>query len=365
MKRKRPKFINNIIKKKHLNMLAEYRDETLRPHPVLHSLFLEVTVDCNEHCRHCGSRCGDFKNEKPLELEEYKKLLDEIKEDFDMSNLRICITGGEPLLYKDFFTLTAYVNQLGFHWGITTNGTLITKEIAEKLKANGMRTVSVSVDGLEDTHDWFRQVPGSFQKTMEGIGNLLEVGFSHVQITTVVHHKNYQELEAMYELFSKTGVRSWRVINVEPIGRAKDNPELMLTKEEYQGMIRFIKEHRHKGSMEVTYGCSHYLGIPMERTVRKWYFLCNAGVYTASIDNCGDMRACLDIERRPELVEGNIRKDRFKDVWQNGYRIYRSDFRKCGKCEKCREYKYCAGDSFHTWNFDTMEPNLCMRDMLK
>lgn len=363
---KQPEFLRNIIKEKHLNMLAEYRDETLRPHPVLRSLFFEVTVECNEHCRHCGSNCGEFHNENPMKIEEYKKLLDEIKEDFDISNLQLCITGGEPLLYKDLWELTAYAKKLGFRWGMTSNGVLITKEVAHKLAECGMGTISISVDGLEETHDWFRQVPGSFQKTMDGIRNLLEENaFRHVQITTVVHHRNYNELEEMYHLFSETGVRSWRVINIEPIGRAKDNPELMLTKEEYQGLIHFIEKHRYLGEMEVTYGCSHFLGIKHEREVRKWYFLCNAGVYTASIDNRGDMRACLDIERRPELIEGNVRKDRFKDIWEKGYQIYRSDYRKCGKCEKCEDYKYCVGDAFHTWNFDKMEPNLCMRDMLK
>lgn len=358
--------LSNFVKKKHMRALAEYRDETLRPCAQLRSLFLELTVLCNEHCRHCGSQCGDVFNEKPLSLEEYKKILDDVKRDFDITKLRLCVTGGEPLLYPDFFELMEYAHKLGYTWGMTTNGTLITKETAEGLKKVGMCTISVSVDGLKETHDWFRESPGSYEKTMAGIQNLLAVnGFKHVQITTVVHHKNYSELEEMYDIFSKTGVRSWRVINIEPIGRAKDNPDLMLTRDEYKGLIDFIEKHRFKGPMQVSYGCSHYLGVEHEREVRKWYFLCNAGVYVASIMNNGNITACLDIERRPELVQGNIRTDSLKDVWENRFEIYRNDYRKTGKCAKCKNYRFCAGDSFHTWNFDKMEPNICMYEMLK
>lgn len=357
--------LKKSTKKKHLKELARYRDEVLRPNPVLRSLFLELTIACNEHCRHCGSKCGDVTNDRPMELEEWKKILDDVKRDFDISKMRLCVTGGEPLLYKDFFELMEYASSLGYKWGMTSNGTLITKEVAANLAKTHMSTISVSVDGLRDTHDWFRESPGSYDRTMEGIDNLLETGaFKHVQITTVVHHRNYHELEEMYNIFSKTGVKSWRVINIEPIGRAKDNPELMLTKEEYRGLIDFINEHRFKGKMQVSYGCSHYLGVNLERELRRWYFLCNAGVYVASIMNNGNITACLDIERRPELVQGNIRTDRLKDIWEGKFEIFRTDYRKIGQCAGCKQYKYCAGDSFHTWNFDRMEPDLCMYKML-
>lgn len=358
--------VSNYIKKKNLKELAQYRDEVLRPHPVLRSFFIEMTSNCNEHCRHCGSRCGDSKEENALSTDEIKKLLTEIKEDFDISNLRLNITGGEPLLRPDFFEIMDYAKELGFKWGMTSNGTLITPEVADKLCLAGMKSISISLDGLEETHDWFRQTPGGYKKAVEGIHNLLNAGkIGHVQITTVVHKKNYDELEKMYAVFSTIGVRSWRVINIEPIGRAKDDPELMLTNEQLRGMFDFIEKHRFMGPMEVTYGCSHYLGIKHEKESRPWYFLCNAGVYTASVMYNGDVTACLDIERRPELIQGNIRKTSLKSIWENGFKIYRSDYRKCGKCAECKEYKFCAGDSFHTWDFDNMRPNICMKEILE
>jgi radical SAM protein with 4Fe4S-binding SPASM domain len=275
------------------------------------------------------------------------------------------VTGGEPLLRQDFFEIMKYARELGFRWGMTSNGTLITPETAHQLHEAGMQTISVSVDGLQESHDWFRKSVGSYERTMQGIDALLrEGGFRHIQITTVVHHKNIHELEMMYHRFSQLGVRSWRVINIEPIGRAKEQPELLLTADEYCKLFDFIAEYRTKGKMTVSYGCSHYLGPELEREVRRWYFLCNAGVYTASVMYNGDIGACLDIERRPELVQGNIRRDRLKDVWEQQFRIFREDYRKTGKCKRCKDYTFCAGDSFHTWNFDTMQPNVCMKGIL-
>ena len=299
-----------------------------------------------------------------LTKEEIFQILNQVKRDFDISHLRLCVTGGEPLLRPEFFEIMDRAYQMGFAWGMTSNGTLITKEVAAKLKRTGLRTVSISVDGLKENHEWFRQSPGSYEKTIEGIKNLIEVNISHVQITTVIYHKNINELDAMYEEFKKVGVRSWRVINIEPIGRAKENSDLMLSKDEYIRMFDFIRDKRFEDKMEVTYGCSHFLGTDMEREIRKWYFLCNAGVYTASIMYNGDIGGCLDIERRPELIQGNIRRDNLKEVWENKFENFRNDYRKTGKCSSCPEYEFCAGDSFHTWNFDTMEPNLCFKGIL-
>ena len=357
--------LSTSTKNTHMEQLADYRENTLRKKPELRSLFIEMTGKCNEHCRHCGSNCGDFTEENPLSAVEIMDFLDQVKADFDISKMRLCVTGGEPLLRKDFFEIMNYASSLGFAWGMTSNGTLIDEEVAKKLKKARLRTVSVSLDGLKEYHEWFRQSPGSYERTVNGIKALLKYsGCQHVQITTVITHKNIGDLEKMYEEFGRIGVRSWRVINIEPIGRAKEEPGLILNAEEYKRLFDFIREYRFEGKMEVSYGCSHFLGEEYEREVRKWYFLCNAGVYVASVMYNGDITACLDIERRPELVQGNIRKDRFKEIWEKKFDIYRTDYRKTGKCADCEHYRFCAGDAYHSWNFDKMEPNLCLKGIL-
>lgn len=353
----------NVEKKfKDMQNLNTYR-EKLKQKPELMNLFLEFTSRCNEHCIHCGSNCGDYKSTE-MTTDQYYYILDQIKQDFDISRFMLCITGGEPLIRNDFFDIMSYANSLGYSWGMTSNGILITSEIAKKLKNVGMKTISISIDGLESTHDSFRQTPGGYKKAMKGIQNLINVGFNHIQVTTVVTHQNISELDTLFSIFNNIDIDSWRVINIEPIGRAKNYPELLLTKEDYKYLVEFIRNKRINGE-PVCYGCSHYLGKEYEHEIRDWYFLCTAGLKTASITTTGDIIACLDIERRPELVQGNILKDRFINIWNNEFKEFRRDLSdNCSKCKNCSEIDRCHGDSFHTWNFEKNEPNLCFKDIL-
>lgn len=357
--------MNSInVKKAHLKQLATYRKSIIN-NPPLRNLFLELTSRCNENCIHCGSRCSENTNPDELSLEQYKKILDDIKCDFDISKIKLDITGGEPLLRKDFFDIMDYANKLGYIWGMTSNGVLISDEVAHKLHKCGMRTIAVSIDGLEDTHDILRGRKGAFKSSMEGINALIRNGnFEHIQITTVVNHKNINQLPQMFEIFKNIDITSWRIINIEPMGRAKDHPELALTNDEYKYMFDFICEKRMQG-YHLTYGCSHFLGLEYERVVRDWYFLCNAGLYTASITSTGDIVACLDIEKRPELVQGNILTDKFKDVWNSKFKIFRKDL-SCSneKCSTCPECEFCHGGAFHSWDFDKNEPLICFKDVL-
>ena len=350
-------------KKACLDELAEYRRGLLAK-PQLRNLFLELTERCNERCIHCGSSCGDFAVPE-LPLEVYKKFLAEVKEDMGLDHKMLCITGGEPLLRKDFFDIMGYAHELGFRWGMTTNGTLIDESCAADLERCGMGTISISIDGLEETHDAFRRTPGGYKRAMRGIEALVKNGgFRSVQVTTVVTHESIKELDELYYIFNDIDIDSWRVIGIEPIGRAKQRPELLLTKDDQRRLFEFIREKRRQGE-PVCYGCSHYLGMEFEREVRDWYFMCTAGLYTASITCEGDIIACLDIERRPEFVQGNILKDRFSEVWEKGFKEFRRDLADSNeKCSSCPEKKYCRGGAFHSWNFDENRPEVCFKDIL-
>lgn len=338
--------------------------EGLWEKPRLRFLFLELTLRCNENCIHCGSRCGELKSEE-LSLDTYKHFLDRLKQDFGTNDKMLCITGGEPLLRKDFFEILSYANSLGFSWGMTSNATLIDKDCARKLRETGMRTISISIDGLPETHDDFRRSPGGYARAMRGLNFLIEEGgFKSIQVTTVVTHKSIKELDALYEIFNEIDIDSWRIIGIEPIGRAKEHPDLMLTPEDQKHLFEFIRNKRISGE-PVTYGCSHYLGLEYEREVRDGYFHCMAGTYTASITASGDIIACLDIERRPEFVQGNILEDKFYDVWNTQFKCFRKNL--CDendKCKTCSEKKFCRGGSYHSWNFDENRQEICLKSIL-
>ena len=323
------------------------------------------TLRCNERCIHCGSSCGDVPSNE-LSLKQYRQILDEIAADFDLRQFMLCITGGEPLMRRDFFEIMGYAHSLGYTWGMTSNAVLIDKTAARRLRETGMKTISVSIDGLRKTHDAFRRTPGAYDGAMRGIQNLIdEGGFGHIQVTTVINHTNMDELDRLYEIFLGMDIDSWRVIGVEPIGRALEHPEILLTDADWKRLFDFIREKRME-NMPVTYGCSHYLGLDYEREVREHYFLCNAGIYAASIMCNGDIGSCLDIEKRPETIQGNILRDRFKDVWEQRFKIFREDRAALNAgCRACEVRDLCHGGAAHSWDYDRNEPRICFRDTFR
>lgn len=268
------------------------------------------------------------------------------------------------MLHPNFFEIAMCVKNMGFSWGMTTNGTLINKYTAEKLKQVGMSTVSVSLDGLELSHNALRGQKDSWKRAINGILALKDVGFSP-QVTTVLHQGNFDELDELYTLLCEIGITNWRPINVEPIGRTCESSELLLSSHQLSQLLSFIIKKRFDPTcnMEVTFGCSHYLGVEHERMARDHYFICGAGILTASVRSNGDICACLDINNLPELVQGNIRIDNFMDVWYNGFHQFRQDrTADCSKCKSCSERFICGGDSAHTWDYIKNEPLLCYQD---
>lgn len=351
---------------KNLNKLAKYRKKVVKK-PILKDLFLEVTSRCNAHCEHCGSSCGNKIDKNEIDAETLKKTLLDISKKYNAHDIILNVTGGEPLMRKDLFDIMGYASKLGFRWGMTTNGMLINDEVIVQMERTNMETISISLDGLKETHESFRKVPNCYEKILENIKKLQQVScIKVVQVTTVANKKNLNELEELYKLMQEMNIISWRVINVDPIGRAKDNSEILLEKEDYKYLFNFIKRLREEKKIEnVEYGCSHFLGLDYEKELRDTYFICSAGIYVASILSNGDIYVCPDVERRKELIQGNIKSDNFVDIWENKFEYFRKVNRKSDKCKRCKNWKWCLGDSLHTWNFQENKPNFCILDINK
>ena len=326
-------------------------------------LFWEATLRCNAYCQFCGSRCGEVSCEE-LTAGEIKNVFSSIAGRYDPSEIMINVTGGEPLVRQDLFEVMAYCHDLGFPWGMVSNGMLVTETAIDQMKQTGMRTISISLDGLGETHDALRGVPGGFERTVQGIRLLKRAAFlDHLQITTVVSRRNISELEQLYAFVVSLGVDSWRVALVDPIGRAKENRELLLDQTDLKKYLSFIKEHRG-GPVPVETSCSHYFGR-FEQEVRDTPFVCRTGVHVASILANGDIYVCPNVERRPELIQGNVRTNDFCDVWEKGFIQFRKNsVREGEKCRACPEWTNCHGDSMHTWDFDGRDPRFCIREML-
>lgn len=359
-------MLKKIYKLGELTLFNKYKEKQRELHE-LRDLLWECTLTCNANCKHCGSSAEKRKYDGELSTDEIKSAFKQIATDMDSSKIQIHVTGGEPLVRKDIFEVMEYAtNELGFHWGLTTNGILLNDENIQKLKKANLETISISIDGLEKTHDNFRGVPSSYNTIMTNIKNLKKENFiKHLQVTTVFHKNNINELEELYNVMLDLGLDSWRVGPMDPIGRANENSDLLLNGEEIKKLLDFVKSNKNNKKLKILYACPGFLGLDYEKEVRESFFECRAGISVASILYNGDLFVCPDVPRIKRLIQGNIRVDNFKDVWENKYQEFRKkDRTKCEKCAKCDEWEYCLGGAFHTWNFEKNEPNRCIYNMI-
>ena len=206
----------------------------------LHTLFFEVTSRCNALCDHCGSRCTAIKKDE-LSADVFQRVLSDVAKNFGTKAIMLNITGGEPLIRRDLFDITSYADKLGFKWGLVTNGMLITDDVISKMRETHMSTITISLDGMKKTHEEFRHVPGSFDKIILAIEKLKKANFvEHIQVTFIATKKNISELPEVYRLLTMLGIDSLRISGIDPIGRAKDNEELMLSQEDYLFLFFFF-----------------------------------------------------------------------------------------------------------------------------
>jgi len=356
--------MHSQIKEQNMRELALYQAE-LRRKPRLRYLFFEMTDKCNLRCRHCGSACTGG-NSTFLNYEVICQTMEAVKTRYGTTDTMICLTGGEPLLHPAIYDAIKTAHEMEFPVGITTNGTLIDNISARHLAQAGLDTVAVSLDGIGEIHDSFRCAKGSFDRALLGIHSLKKAGLEP-QVITVVHKENYTQLEKMYELLNREGIYSWRLVNIDPIGRAAVNKHLLLDANELNGLFSFIRDKRFDSNnqMEVIYGCSHFVTYKYENEIRDYYFQCGAGTMVASVMANGNIGACLDIERREDLVQGNIYQDDFIDIWENRFEAFRRNRAEHSiACKNCEYSDVCMGDSAHTWDYDADEPRYCVANII-
>ena len=323
---------------------------------------------CNLSCQHCGSSCSPERIDKDeLTTEEIKDVFRTIAEDFDPKKIVIAVTGGEPLLREDIFEVMGYANKLGFSWGMVTNGTLITPGIINQMKEAKMATISVSLDGLEENHNWLRRNKGGFKKTSNNIRLLTSSRcFDTVEIITCVNQKNLNELNKIYDLCNDLGADRWRMFTIASVGRAKNNSELFLDRQQLNDLLKYIQDKRKEKKSKPKVGlCDEgFFGLEYEGEVRDQLFYCWAGIHVGGILYNGDIAAC-PILPREYARQGNIRGDRFSEIWNNKYELFRDrNWRKCGDCKDCSWWEFCEGNSLHLWNFAEAKLELCSYNLI-
>ena len=284
----------------------------------LNYLFWECTTRCNLHCRHCGSDCTAPGSEKDMPLEDFLRAFDTLPLERMSDEMTVVLTGGEPLLRPDIEEIGKALQQRRVGWSMVTNGYWYSQQLHSRLMSAGLGALTISLDGLEEEHDWMRGLKGCYSRTLNAITIAAKEYWLNFDVVTCVNQRNLPQLQQIHDLLASLGVRRWRLFTIIPIGRAKDSPELHLSNNQFVQLMEFIKEKRqHKeAAMQVSFGCEGYLG-KYEREVRQNPYMCHAGINIASVLIDGTICGCPNIDRQV-FAQGNI------------YRVW-----KCGKTDSC------------------------------
>ena len=332
----------------------------------------EVTRKCNLNCIHCRASSeqesyhGEFDTTKCFEILKQIRLA---------GKPIIILTGGEPLMREDLFDLSEQGTKMGLRMVLATNGTLLTPRIIERIKASGIKRVSISLDSAYETqHDDFRNVPGAFKKAMEGI-QLLKKGDVEFQINSTITRHNVKDIENILNMAVRLGAAALHIFLLVPTGRAKEMINQEIDALEYEKLLHWFYRMRDKTPLHLKATCApHYYRILRQKAHAKGekvdyetYGLdamtrgCLGGISFCFISNHGIVQPCGYLE----LNCGDLKDSGFESIWQNS-EIFKqlrnfSDYKgKCGHCEYLRVCGGCRARAFEaTGDFLAEEP-LCV-----
>ena len=349
------------------NKLQQFFHNQFRKNEILiHELsylFWECTWRCNLKCLHCGSDCVADSTVQDMSFDDFLKAILPLSKLYKPDTITVAITGGEPLLRADLAECGKTLRANGFRWGIVTNGFAYNEEVHAKLLSAGMGSITLSLDGFEDTHNWLRANKKSFSNAVKALELIVSSKRLYYDVVTCVNSKNISELPKLKEFLISKKVKAWRLFTIAPIGRAKENNDMQLTDEQLVYLMDFIAESRKEKRMDIYFSCEAYVGS-YEKKVRDSYFFCRAGINIASVLIDGSISACPNIDR--SFVQGNIYKDDFIDVWENRFDVMRKkEWTKTGICKTCKDYKNCNGGAMHLWNATQDGIMTCIHDRIK
>lgn len=346
-----------IIRKK---IFQRFRKTETKIHE-LNYLFWECTTRCNLSCLHCGSDCSKDNSTGDMPLTDFLSALDTIKS--KPNHFIVVLTGGEPLLRKDIELCGREIRSRGARWSLVTNGYLYDQQKHISLLNAGLGALTISLDGLEDTHNWLRNTKNSFSKVDQAIGLAVSSSRLNFDVVTCVNSRNINELPIIYDYLIRKKVKAWRLFTIVPIGRAKNNPDLFLTDIQFKEMLDFISLKRKLKSIDVKFSCEGYVG-QYESKVRDQFFFCRAGINIGSILIDGSISACPNINRT--FSQGNIYRDNFSEIWETNYQAFRDrSWTRVGQCEKCADYTDCQGNGLHNWHGNKENVLICHNEKIE
>lgn len=276
----------------------------------------EITLKCNLACQHCGSRAGHTRA-KELSTAE---ALDMVKQLAEVGITEVTLIGGEAFLRPDWLEIASAINSAGMLCGMTTGGYGITLDTARRMREAGIRVVSVSVDGLEATHDRLRGRQGSWQWAFKTMSHLKEAGIPF-GCNTQINRLSAPEFPQIYERIREAGVFAWQIQLTVPMGNAADNNEILLQPYELLDvypMIARVAERAKREGVRVQPGNNIGYYGPYERLLRggdAWSFWqgCSAGLNALGIEADGAIKGCPSLPTSA-YTGGNIRDHSLRSI---------------------------------------------------
>lgn len=315
-----------------------------------------LTEHCNLACDHCYMDARSRPGEE-LSLEEGVRLIDELAE---MKVPILIFTGGEPLLSRNFYALAFHAREVGLKTVISTNGTLITPEVARLLSDAGIRYVGVSLDSSDPVrHDSFRGVPGAHARALQGLRNARDAGLK-TGLRITLTRDNWQDVPSLLRLAIDESIPRFCLYHLVPTGRGAGIADRDVSVEERRSVIRLLAEAavELKGEdieilttdspMDGAYLMEMLKDDPRREDVRRLLTNaggCSTGIKVANINHRGDVHPCHFM---PQVVVGNVRERTFKDIWIDhpseellALRGIRSQLK--GACGACEYLELCGG----------------------
>lgn len=321
-----------------------------------------TTRTCNLKCVHCYTDSENKKYQGELTTEEGLRLIDDLK-DFNIPSL--LFSGGEPLMRSDLFTLIEKASSLSIRPVISTNGTLIDRDSAERIKDSGVVYVGISLDGMEDANDSFRGVKGAFAKAMAGFENCRKAG-QRAGLRLTLTRRNYEDLDRIFDFIEKEGISRACFYHLVGSGRGGAMTEDDLTFAESRDAMDTILK-RTKGyfnrNLDINIltvdnhadGPYIYMKLLEEnpdraeevRSLVEWNGggANSTGVGISNIDFNGYVHPDQFWQ---DYSFGNIRERSFGDIWldesdplMKGLKNKASMVK--GRCRLCRYFKMCTG----------------------
>lgn len=320
-----------------------------------------LTRTCNLKCVHCYTNSEAIKYPDEVSTEQAKEVLRDLAE-FKVP--AVLFSGGEPLVRPDIFDLATYARELGLHVVASTNGTLITRGIAQRFKDLGFAYVGISLDSaIPAVHDEFRGVAGAFERTMRGFRHCVEVGQKVGLRLTLTRH-TAQNLDRLFDFIEQEGIDRACFYHLCPAGRGKDL--LALTPEQSRAAVDTIitrtGDYAKRGKrIEILTVDNHcdgvylYLRMLKENHPRAQQVLemlawnggarYSSGVGIANIDFYGDVHADQFSMYRSF---GNVKRRRFSEIWQDISDPIMAGLKDRlpkleGRCGSCRFKEICGG----------------------